>query len=99
MRFHIRSLFIATLILAAWLAVLEFSPLLAGFVLALMVIYSAIVPVLLIVMGLLAAPQKQNQLDVGGLPYFNALARVWVWCLMLTVVFYALTLFRIEVMR
>jgi len=94
MQFNLRTLLFATGLLAVWFALVEFDPLVAYFFLGIVIMYCLMFPFFILGLGLLAAPQKENYLDVASLRHFASFSLFWKWCVAMSVLIYGLECLR-----
>ncbi len=94
MQYHLRTLLLATGMLAVWFALIEFDPAIAALFLGTMIMYCSVFPLVVLCFGLVAAPQKENYLDVGSLPHFALWCLIWKWCVVMSAIFFAVAWLR-----
>jgi hypothetical protein len=94
MQYHLRTLLLATGLLAVWLSLIEFEPMVAYFFLGVAIMYCLAFPVVILGIGLVAAPQKGSYLDVASLRHFATFSLIWKWCMATSVLIYGLEVVR-----
>jgi hypothetical protein len=97
MQYHLRTLLLATGMLAVWFALIEFDPAIAIFFLGTMIMYGLVFPVAVLGIGLVAAPQKESYLDVASLRHFAVLFLIWKWCVVMSALFFGVERLRFGV--
>lgn len=94
MQFNLRTLLFATGLLAFWFALVEFDRMVAYFFLGIVIMYCLLFPFFILALGLVAAPQKENYLDVASLRHFAKCSLIWKWCMAMSVLIYGLECLR-----